>query len=106
MLPQMYVRDASPQPRVTTVRHGQTNQVSPTQLDPLLCMNHTQSSHQHHHQRHQTLSRRHCKTVSDPRVVSGERNQMDWWLRGEDGMCSEQEGCTPVIYEMNLRRLL
>lgn len=66
MLPGLQVRDTSPQPRVTTGRHSQSYQLSPAHLNPLLCVNHTHCSHQHHHQRHQTLGR-HCAIVIAPR---------------------------------------
>lgn len=69
MLPMCNVRDASPQPRVTARRHGQTYQLSPTHLNPLLCLDHAHCSHQHHHQRHQTLSGRHCAIVIAPQLV-------------------------------------
>lgn len=96
MLPQLHVRDASPQPRVTTGRDGQTYQVSPAHLNPLLCMSHTHRSHQHHHQRHQTLSSRH---IGQRREEPAGRVDERWgWV------CEEREGCV-VTYEVILRGL-
>lgn len=54
-----YVRDASPQTRVSAGRDGQSDQVSPAHLNPLLGVSGAGCGLQHDQQRHQPLSSMH-----------------------------------------------
>lgn len=58
-LVQLCIGEAPPVPWVPTVWHGQADEVSPTHLDPLLCMNRTHCSHQDHEDTHQTAGSNH-----------------------------------------------
>lgn len=71
-----YVRDASPQTRVSAGRDGQSDQVSPTHLNPLLGVSGADCGLQHDQQHHQPLSNRHswicwCSSAGERKASLG-----------------------------------
>lgn len=72
----LYLREASTQTRVSTGRDGQSYQVSPTHLDPLLRVGGADCGLQHHQQHHQALSSRHsgvcrCSSAGESKASLG-----------------------------------